>query len=121
MTLGRQFRGVERFEYFPVEENLQDTAADRVMFIDIGGGIGHDITELKNRFPQLLGRFILQHLPDVINNIPEPLSNGIETVTYDMFTSHGRRCYIHSSFHRHDRLSYCTDVQHFHVVFHSLC
>ncbi|KAF3401150.1 Demethylsterigmatocystin 6-O-methyltransferase [Talaromyces pinophilus] len=87
MTLGRQFRGVEWFEYFPVEKKLQDTAPDRAVFIDIGGGIGHDITELKNRFPQLPGRFILQDLPDVIDNIPEPLSNEIEAVTYDMFTS----------------------------------
>lgn len=86
MTLGRQFRGIEWFEYFPVEEKLRDTTNDRAMFIDIGGGIGHDIMEFRKRFPNLPGRFVLQDLPDVINNVPKPLINGIEAVSYDMFT-----------------------------------
>jgi hypothetical protein len=84
MTMGRTFRGEEWFEYFPVQERLQ-TSADGIILIDIGGGVGHDITEFKKKFPQLPGKLVLQDLPQVIDDIKEPLPDGIEAVKYDMF------------------------------------
>lgn len=84
MTMGRAFRGEEWFEYFPVEEKLQ-ASPDETVLVDIGGGVGHDITEFKKKFPQLPGKLVLQDLPQVIDDINEPLPDGIEAVKYDMF------------------------------------
>jgi ubiquinone/menaquinone biosynthesis C-methylase UbiE len=85
MTLGRTFRGEEWFEFFPVEEKLQ-TSPGQTLLIDIGGGMGHDIVEFKKRYPQLPGKLVLQDLPQVIDDIKEPLPEGVEAVKYDMYT-----------------------------------
>ncbi|OJJ51632.1 hypothetical protein ASPZODRAFT_12446 [Penicilliopsis zonata CBS 506.65] len=85
MTLGRRVRGKEWFEVFPVGEKLQ-ASSDRALLVDIGGGIGHDLIEFKQQFPELPGRLVLQDLPQVIDDISQPLPDGIEAIKYDMFT-----------------------------------
>ncbi|PLB43410.1 putative O-methyltransferase [Aspergillus steynii IBT 23096] len=85
MTLGRQVRSEEWFNYYPVADKLAFCSPERVLLIDIGGGIGHDITEFKNKFPSLPGRLILQDLPQVINDMKAPLPSGVEAMPYSMF------------------------------------
>ena len=86
MTLGRHFRGEEWFEFFPVEEKLR-AHPDQPVFVDFGGGVGRDITELKKRFPALPGTMVLQDLPQAIEDVQETLPAGVEIMKYDMFTS----------------------------------
>jgi O-methyltransferase domain len=85
MTVNRQTAGNHWFEYFPVVEKLQ-ASPERVLLIDIGGGIGHDISQFKKYFPNLPGKLVVQDLPDVIDDISVPLPDGVEAVKYDMFT-----------------------------------
>ncbi|OKL57751.1 hypothetical protein UA08_07103 [Talaromyces atroroseus] len=85
MTVGRQAMGTLWFEYFPVVEKLQ-ASPERTLLVDIGGGIGYDLSQLKKEFPDLPGRLVVQDLPEVIDDISEPLPDGVEAVKYDMFT-----------------------------------
>jgi hypothetical protein len=84
MTMGRSFRSEEWFEFFPVQEKLH-ASPERTTLIDIGGGLGHDITEFKKKFPELPGKLVVQDLPQVIDDISEPLPDGVEAVKHDMF------------------------------------
>ncbi|KAB8222891.1 S-adenosyl-L-methionine-dependent methyltransferase [Aspergillus novoparasiticus] len=84
MTESKRHYGVEWFEIFPVLDKLQ-VPPERVAFVDVGGGVGHDVTALKTRFPQLPGKYIVQDLPQVIDNIKEPLGEGISAVKINMF------------------------------------
>ena len=85
MAMGRAYRAEDWFEFYPVEERLQ-TTSDSAVFVDIAGGVGHDIREFRARFPDLVGKIILQDLPQVIDEISDPLPKGIDAMKYDMFT-----------------------------------
>ncbi|KAL8674145.1 MAG: hypothetical protein Q9224_007506 [Gallowayella concinna] len=58
--------------YYPVVEKLDRgarTDSDAVLFVDIGGGIGHEASALKKRFPNLPGNFVVQDLPTAVAQI----------------------------------------------------
>ncbi|KAJ5916915.1 S-adenosyl-L-methionine-dependent methyltransferase [Penicillium tannophilum] len=86
MGLNRQIEGGQWFDFYPVEEKLHVDSNDRVRLIDVGGGLGHDIARLRERFPTLPGRLIVEDLPDVVKDIKTPLGENVEAIGYDMFT-----------------------------------
>ncbi len=74
-------------DIFPVKENLGIGARDdqvAIMFVDIGGGMGHEAVALKKKFPDLPGRFVVQDLPQVVSGLN--LDAGVETMAHDIFT-----------------------------------
>ncbi|KAJ5727174.1 hypothetical protein N7493_004994 [Penicillium malachiteum] len=79
-------------DWFPVQEQLLDHAGlkpDAPFLVDIGAGRGHDLVAFRKRFPDIPGRFVLEDLPHVIEEIRgvQDLENaGIETVPYNFFT-----------------------------------
>ena len=75
--------------FYPVSERLGaglKKEADTVLLVDVGGGMGHDLEDLKTRFPDLKGRLLLQERPEVIRQIAS-LSTGIEVIEHDFFTT----------------------------------
>lgn len=76
-----------------------------VMIVDVGGGLGHDLKNLKAKYPNLPGKMILQDQADVISSISEGdgLSKSFEANVHDFFTPqpvHGARAYyLHSVLH----------------------
>jgi hypothetical protein len=83
---GRPFWCDEGF--FPVQERLVKgikTDADSVLIADIGGSIGHDLTEFATKHPSAPGRLILQDLPAVLGQIAS-LDGRVERMEYDFFT-----------------------------------
>ena len=86
MTSQRQGRQ-SWLEFFPLERELvtgfsgEDNA---VMFVDVGGGYGHEIQEIKKRYPDLPGRMILQDLPETISQITA--APNTEAMAYNFFT-----------------------------------
>jgi len=84
MTQAQQHRGADWFELYPIEEKLR-VSPDQVLLVDIGGGVGHDITAFKKRFPDLPGQLIVQDLPQVIDTIKGPLPEGITAIGHNMF------------------------------------
>lgn len=61
------------------------------IFIDVGGAMGHQCVALREQYPGLKGRIILQEQPYVIDQVKvSPLPGfstaGVEAEVYDMFT-----------------------------------
>lgn len=84
MTMNRRVGEAEWFEIFPAEERLQ-VSPDRTLIVDIGGGVGYDMTTFKQKFPQLSGKLVVQDLPSVIGDIKSPLPEGIDAMIHNMF------------------------------------
>lgn len=75
--------------FYPVEERLghgtQDDDDAAVFLVDVGGGLGHDLEELRDKHPDIQGRLVLQDQAEVIAHISKA-SDGIELTTHDFFT-----------------------------------
>ena len=72
-------------DIYPVEQETKDWNPEAPVFIDMGGGIGHQCAELKAKYPNLPGRVVLQELPHCIDQaFPTP---GVENLVHDIFTS----------------------------------
>lgn len=57
-----------------VVKEVESTDPKELFFVDIGGGSGRQVEELRKQYPEAKGRFILQDLGSVIamaRNIPE--------------------------------------------------
>lgn len=68
--------------------NSEDVEAGRVLFVDIGGGMGHQGLELRKAHPNLKGRFILEDVATVLElaNQTQPLQQyDIEVIEQDIF------------------------------------
>lgn len=72
---------------YPFTQELGPLASDdTVTLVDIGGGRGHVIRQIKETEPDLKGRFILQDQASVIeNNGDEIQKYGIEAMGHDFF------------------------------------
>ena len=73
-------------DFFPVEEKLGEGARDHedaIMFVYIGGGLGHEAVALRKRFPKLPGRFVLQDLPQAVADLR---LDGVEATVHDFLT-----------------------------------
>lgn len=58
-----------------------------VLIVDMGGSLGHDLSELRRKWPHVPGRFILQDLPAVIKQAQTmKLHQSIEPMVHDFFT-----------------------------------
>ncbi|KAI4285844.1 MAG: hypothetical protein L6R35_004568 [Caloplaca aegaea] len=97
MTAQRE--GRDRWlDFFPFPERVGDgfqgDDSQAVMLVDIGGGIGHEVQAIKQYYPSLPGRFILQDTPETLKKaLPVP---SMETMEYDFFTKQpvaGARAY----------------------------
>ncbi|KAL8971453.1 MAG: hypothetical protein Q9197_003269 [Variospora fuerteventurae] len=85
---GRREGAVSWLEFYPFADHIlaeADTKPDAVTVVDVGGGLGHGLTELKDKFPEMKGRLILQDLPKTIEHAGS--GEGIfEPMAHDFFT-----------------------------------
>lgn len=73
-------------EFYPVLERLgRDAKRDKiaVAMVDVGGGYGHQAIEVKAKFPQLPGRFVVQDLPQ---GLLSERREDVEYMEHDFFT-----------------------------------
>ena len=71
------------FDIYPVEERTKDWDAEKPVFVDVGGSVGHQCAHFKRYFPNVRGRVILQDMQHSIDNaLPTP---GVENMTHDFF------------------------------------
>ncbi|KAF2155442.1 S-adenosyl-L-methionine-dependent methyltransferase [Myriangium duriaei CBS 260.36] len=117
MTAFNQYMGGYRYGkptwldpgLFPVEAELKlDSVAEQegaATIVDVGGGMGQDLVELKSKHPVVTGRLVLQDLPKVIGQI-DGLPAGIEKMEHDFFTPQpvkgAKVYYLHSVLHDWD-------------------
>ncbi|KAL8765745.1 MAG: hypothetical protein Q9209_007252 [Squamulea sp. 1 TL-2023] len=70
---------------FPFEEEVNcNLDPGTPLFVDVGGGIGHQCVALKSKLPHLPGRVILQDLDAFISQAME--GTGIEAMVHDFMT-----------------------------------
>lgn len=91
--------------FYPVRERLSDAfdaASSPVLLVDVGGGQGHDLQELRAKHPDLLGKLVLQDQADVIAKV-DAHDGAFEAVPHDFFTPQpvrgARAYYLHSVLH----------------------
>lgn len=70
---------------FPVEREVGDWSPEpeKALFVDIGGGFGHQCVRLKAKYPNLLGRIILQDIPETISLVKP--TEGVEAMAHNFY------------------------------------
>ena len=74
--------------FYPVRERLIEGASlgeEVVFLVDVGGSIGHDVSEFRRKWPDAPGRLVVQDLPEVIETVKE-LHVSIDPMAHDFFT-----------------------------------
>lgn len=68
---------------YPVEEEAQDISPERALYVNIGGGVGHQCAQFKEKYPNIPGRVILQDMPhSIAEALPTP---EVENIAHDFF------------------------------------
>ncbi|KAL8751875.1 MAG: hypothetical protein Q9199_006131 [Rusavskia elegans] len=96
---GRREGSISWLDFYPFAENvLADAAADpeAVLVVDVGGGLGHGLVEINEKFSQRKGRLILQDHPKTIEQAG--IGAGVfELMAHDFFKSqpvHGPKIFL---------------------------
>lgn len=91
--------------FYPISDRLFagfDPSISGVVLVDVGGGMGHDLVELKEKHPKLPGKLILQDRPEVISTVSST-GETFESMSHDFFTPQpvkdARAYYLHSVLH----------------------
>ncbi|KAL4927968.1 sterigmatocystin 8-O-methyltransferase precursor [Aspergillus undulatus] len=95
MTASQQKARQNWVDWFDVEgvilngfRKSQPDAGNEILFVDVGGGQGQYLHAFNRRFPDVMGRRILQDLPHVISSVPTTPNMGepaIEVMAHDVF------------------------------------
>lgn len=87
-------RGLSIFEslhpimgMYPFDTELKTgNSADRPLMVDVGGGRGLSLLQVRNGCPDLKGKMVLEDRPDVVDSIPEEELPNVEKIGHDFFT-----------------------------------
>ncbi|KAF7187911.1 O-methyltransferase gsfD [Pseudocercospora fuligena] len=93
MTIARSTDRDELAKLYPFEKLYEGTTPEDVLFVDVGGGFGHQCMNLRKSFPASKGRVVLQDLPFVVEGKQIP---DVEVTAHDMMTEQpvkGARAY----------------------------
>jgi O-methyltransferase domain len=56
---------------------------NEILLVDVGGGRGHIVEAIRESFPELKGRMIVQDLKETVEEIEDP--KGFEPMAHDFF------------------------------------
>lgn len=79
MRLNKDINGVD---VMPFDDNMGG-GHDGVVFVDIGGNVGHQAAEVLSKHPELAGRVVVQDRGEVIQSHPD--IKGIQWMEHDFF------------------------------------
>lgn len=83
---------------YPVREMAGQWDPNLALYVNIGGGVGHQCVQFKDRYPDIPGRVILQDLPHTIDKaLP---CKGVEHMACDFYEPQpiiGKTSYSYSS------------------------
>ncbi|KAF9694600.1 hypothetical protein EKO04_007290 [Ascochyta lentis] len=109
-------------DYYPVQERLvAGSSQDTPLLVDVGGGLGRDISHFNATFPDAAGNLILQDTSSVVtqaHSSTPPLASAITAIAHDFFTPqpasahHARTYYLHLVLHDWDDASSCKILSH---------
>lgn len=69
---------------FQFDKYVGQSTPETPIFVDVGGGIGHQAELIRKKYPHLQGRVILQDRPDVLAKAEA--GDNVETMAYDYLT-----------------------------------
>ncbi len=73
------------FFTYPFEEESKGWSAEKPLFVDVGGGSGHQTAAFKEQWPNLPGRVILQDLPEPVEDAKAVVPGDVERMAHDFF------------------------------------
>ena len=73
---------------YPVRDLLLKDVSQTggIVLVDVGGNQGHDLVQLRDEYPELTEKLVLQDLPAVIAKCEVENLNGIDLTPHDFFT-----------------------------------
>ena len=77
-------------QFYPLKDDATNLSPERPLFVDIGGGIGHQAAEFKARYPDLPGKVILEDLPFAIDHALPTAGVENQAVGLNCINSKGR-------------------------------
>lgn len=84
--------------FYDVPSLFSNVAQDDVLLVDVGGSMGHDLSEFRRKWSDAPGRLILQDLPDVVAQAKSgQLHPSIEAMEHDFFTEQPIKGIVSSS------------------------
>lgn len=84
----------DELEFYTIEERLAkgaDSDTNAVMMVDVGSGHGQPAINLKNQFPHLPGKLIVQGLPHAFPEGKDGM-HDIEYMPHDFMTDQPIKC-----------------------------
>lgn len=84
---GRRQQTASWLDFYPFQERILDDSeidAHSVTVVDVGGGLGHGLVELRTRFLNIRGRLILQDLPKTVQQAVDP-KGGFEAMPHSFY------------------------------------
>ncbi|KAJ5131069.1 O-methyltransferase family 2 [Penicillium bovifimosum] len=90
--------------FYNVPSLFPNVEQNDVLLVDVGGSMGHDLSEFRRKWRDAPGRLVLQDLPEVIAQAKiMQLHWSIEAMEHDFFTEQpikgARAYYMHSVLH----------------------
>lgn len=84
--------------FYDVPSLFSNVARDDVLLVDVGGSMGHDLSEFRRKWSDAPGRLVLQDLPDVVAQAKAgQLHPSIEAMEHDFFTEQPIKGMVSSS------------------------
>jgi len=84
-----QYMAVQRMgmptwlDVYPYKAKAEDLSPEQPLFVDLGGGIGHQSIALREQLPNVPNKIILQDIPQTLEHaIKHP---GVDIVVQDFF------------------------------------
>lgn len=69
---------------YPVRKETESLCdPSRALYVNVGGGVGHQSAQFKAAFPKIPGRIILQDMPHTIADALQ--TEGVENMAHDFF------------------------------------
>ncbi|KAJ6086423.1 Plant methyltransferase dimerization [Penicillium canescens] len=84
MAVPRTTQEEDFVSFYPFETIFTNSNAEDILFVDIGGGLGHQAMRIRSAFPRSRGRIILQDLPQVTSKIMTASLPDVEIMDHDM-------------------------------------
>jgi hypothetical protein len=79
--------GTHLFDLYPFEANLRNASPGEAAVVDVGGGYGHLLREIRKRLPQITGKLILEDLLETVEAAGGVVpTENVEIQPYDFFT-----------------------------------
>jgi len=70
-------------DVYPYKAKAEDLSPEQPLFVDLGGGIGHQSIALREQLPNVPNKIILQDIPQTLEHaIKHP---GVDIVVQDFF------------------------------------